>query len=549
MSAMLSVVVLLVCSLAYLYWLALPKPYPGIPHNKASARRLAGDLPGLLSHYKKTKEIASFSFQQCRNLNSPIVQIFLRPFSRPFIFLDDPREIEDILLRRGREFDRAPSTIAFFKPLVPEASMVKVSNAAFKEQRRLWQDVMSPQFLRKVVASNVQRCALELVELWSRKCSLASGHPFEALEDLELAAFDSIWIAMLGTRLRGLRDEIAALGGDGDKGAATAAAPVTSEDPDQPVRFPHAPRSTMYHAIEYVNGTIERIMRSPFPAKHHWLIRKSSQYKYYNAFKDREIDYLIASARLRFEKLATESDDVVVEDGADTCAMDLVLRREALTFAKTGQRSPASSDSAMRDELAMLLVAGHETTAITLGWGLKLLADNQAEQTKLRQILRDTFASLPAGSVPSASQILSTSIPYLDGVLEEVLRFANTMPLLVRSATVDTTILGYNIPKASHIMCNAQFMEEPLEVASKARSPSSQAAWERRQGGGFSMQNISKFMPERWIKKGSADGDDDGQEFNTSALTRMQFSLGPRGCFGSSPLFNRTRSSCAREKD
>ena len=159
----------------YLYWRALPKPYPAIPHNAASAKRLSGDLPGLLAHYKETKEIATFSFGQCHKLGSPIIQLFLRPFSRPLIFLDDPREIEDILLRRTREFDRAPSTIAMFKPLVPHASMVKMSNNAFKQQRRLWQDVMSPNFLRTVVAPNVHHSALELVEQWRLKSKLASG--------------------------------------------------------------------------------------------------------------------------------------------------------------------------------------------------------------------------------------------------------------------------------------------------------------------------------------------------------------------------------------
>ncbi|KAJ0338621.1 hypothetical protein KNSL1_012347 [Colletotrichum chrysophilum] len=225
--------------------------------------------------------------------------------------------------------------------------MVKLSNPAFKEQRRLWQDVMSPQFLRKVVAPNVHRCASELVELWSRKCALASEHPFKALDDLELAAFDSIWIAMLGTRLTGLRDEMKAL--ENERSAS-------GSDKDEPIEFTKAPRSIMYHAIEYVNGTIERIMRSPFPAKHHWWIRQSKQYKYYSSFKDKEIDRLIVRARLRFEKL-TSQGDIVIEDEGDTCAMDLVLRREAIAFAKTGQRSPASSDTAMRDELAMLLVA------------------------------------------------------------------------------------------------------------------------------------------------------------------------------------------------
>ncbi|KAF9870960.1 cytochrome p450 [Colletotrichum karsti] len=451
-------------------------------------------------------------------MNSPIVQIFLRPFSRPFIFIDDPRETEDILLRRTREFDRAPSTIAFFKPLVPEASMVKLTTPAFREQRRLWQDVMSPQFLRKVVAPNVHRCASELVELWSRKCQLATERPFEALDDLELAAFDSIWIAMLGTRLTGLRDEMNALI-DESVNAVT--------DKDQSVHFSKAPRSIMFHAIAYVNGTIERIMRSPFPAKHHWWIRQSKRYRYYSNFKDKEIDGLITNARLRFEKLTTEGD-IIIKDEGDTCAMDLVLRREAIAFAKTGQRSPASTDTAMRDELGMLLVAGHETTAITLGWGLKTLADNQVEQSKLRQTLKNVFMGLPNHTSPSALEILSSSIPYLDGALEEILRFANTVPLLARSATVDTTILGYHVPKGSHIMCNAQFMNEPLGVLDESRSESSQTAWERRKGGDFSMQNISKFMPERWIKK----TEEGIEEFDAGALTRLQFSLGVRGCFG-----------------
>ena len=527
-----------------LYWLyrrALPRPFPGIPYNAESAKRLTGDLPGLLAHIRETKEIASFSFQQCRALNSPLIQVFLRPFSPPLLFLDDPRETEDILLRRGREFDRAPSTAAFFKPIVPRSSMVRLTDAGFREQRRLWQDVMAPQFLRRAVAPNVHRSALELVELWRRKAGLAGERPFEALEDLELAAFDAIWIAMLGTGLSGVRDEIAAVDDLSERSDVLLTNDIVKdektalvdslESQDEPVLFPQAPRTTMYHGIAYMNATIERIMRSPFPAAHHWFLRQFRQYKHYSAFKDREIDSLIQNARIRFEKLAAEGD-IVVEEGGDTCAMDLVLRREAIAFAKTGTRSPAADDAAMRDELAMLLVAGHETTAITLGWGVKLLADNPVQQTKLRQVLRDAFSSLhAAGSVPSAAEILSTSIPYLDGALEEMLRFANTVPLLVRSATVDTTILGYHVPKGTHVMCNAQFMEAPLETPEETRSPSSSAAWERRGGAAFATQELHRFLPERWINKAEEDGA--GDEFDSLALTRLQFSIGSRGCFGS----------------
>lgn len=81
-------------------------------------------------------------------------------------------------------------------------------------------------------------------------------------------------------------------------------------------------------------------------------------------------------------------------------------------------------------------------------------------------------------------------------------------------------------------MCNAQFMEEPLDVPKEVQSPSSREAWQRRGRGGYSTQSIHKFMPERWIRQ-SAEGVD---EFDPSALTRMQFSIGPRGCFGLFPF-------------
>ena len=115
-----------------LYKRIFPKPYPGIPYNLAAANRISGDVPDLLAHYKRTKEASQFSFQQCRKLKSPIVQLFLRPLSSPLIFLDDPRETEDIMLRRTKEFDRAPSTIALFRSLLPHATFFQPSNQVFK---------------------------------------------------------------------------------------------------------------------------------------------------------------------------------------------------------------------------------------------------------------------------------------------------------------------------------------------------------------------------------------------------------------------------------
>lgn len=330
-----------------LYRRIFAKPYPGIPSNHAAANRISGDVPDLLAHYKRTKEASSFPFEQCQKLKSPIVQLFLRPFSPPLIFLDDPRETEDILLRRTKEFDRAPSTIAFFKPLLPHATFVQPSNQIFKQQRRLWVDCMSPGFLRRVVAPNVYKSALELVDLWRLKTSLVDGHPFAAQQDFQLAAFDAIWVAILGSELGGVRSDIETLN-------TRASFLKLPKDKDHPVQLPSATRSDMYNAVAYLTNVGEGLMASPFPVLHHWFIRQSSQYKANIAIKDQEIRNLIKRARDRFRRILAADDEGKEHD---MCAMDLVLRREIIAAQKAGVELPEGERPAIQDELLMLLIA------------------------------------------------------------------------------------------------------------------------------------------------------------------------------------------------
>lgn len=149
-------------------------------------------------------------------------------------------------------------------------------------------------------------------------------------------------------------------------------------------------------------------------------------------------------------------------------------------------------------------------------------------QFKLRQALRLALQNTAeSASPPVVADILSVDIPYLDATIEEINRHANTVPLLVRVATVDTNILGYKIPKGATVMCNSQFVTKPHEVKEEMRSQSSRAVGEKR-GRGFQMQNLDEFLPERWLVR-----DKNGTEvFDGSALTRLTFGLGPRGCFG-----------------
>lgn len=104
--------------------------------------------------------------------------------------------------------------------------------------------------------------------------------------------------------------------------------------------------------------------------------------------------------------------------------------------------------------------------------GYQLLAKNQEPQRKLREILKTAFPNATPLPVPSASDILTTNSPYLDGFLEEIVRFGNTVPLLVRATMLDTEILGSRVPKGTHVMRNAQFITEAFDMTEYVRSPS-----------------------------------------------------------------------------
>lgn len=82
------------------------------------------------------------------------------------------------------------------------------------------------------------------------------------------------------------------------------------------------------------------------------------------------------------------------------------------------------------------VIAGYDTTATTVEWGLKFLTKHQNVQKKLRRSLRSSFAQkAESGEVPAAIDIAKASVPYLDAVVEEVLRRGATTAANMRVAT------------------------------------------------------------------------------------------------------------------
>ena len=143
-----AVVALTLCYL--LYRAALPQPIPGIPYHKASAKRVLGDAPAMLKNREETGTVLDWMAAQCVELDSPIIQLFVRPFGRPFVILADFRESQDILMRRAKEFDRSNFFGDMFLGLLPNWHLVLPTNDTFRKQRKLISDTMSPAFLHNV---------------------------------------------------------------------------------------------------------------------------------------------------------------------------------------------------------------------------------------------------------------------------------------------------------------------------------------------------------------------------------------------------------------
>ena len=101
------------------------------------------------------------------------------------------------------------------------------------------------------------------------------------------------------------------------------------------------------------------------------------------------------------------------------------------------------SDRQLRDEVATLLIAGHDTTANALTWTLMLLAQNPEVEKKL---VAEVSAVL--GQRLPKNENLS-QLPYTEMVLKESMRLYPPAWAIGRELTQDCNIGGYNFTRGT----------------------------------------------------------------------------------------------------
>jgi cytochrome P450 len=155
------------------------------------------------------------------------------------------------------------------------------------------------------------------------------------------------------------------------------------------------------------------------------------------------------------------------------------------------------SDEQLRDEVMTLLLAGHETTAVSLSWTWYLLAQYPEVEKKLWSELRAVLN----GRSPGVQDL--SRLPYTERVVKEAMRLYPPAWAIVRNSLKDCDIGGYRVPAGATIMMSQWVMH---------RDPRYYDQPER-------------FNPDRWL---------DGRTKDAPKFIYFPFGGGPRTCIGAS---------------
>jgi cytochrome P450 len=99
------------------------------------------------------------------------------------------------------------------------------------------------------------------------------------------------------------------------------------------------------------------------------------------------------------------------------------------------------TDEELRDEMMVLLVGGHETTATTLTWSLGLCL----EHAEVAAAIRDEYQAVFGGGPFEPARI--PDFKYAEAVTKEALRIYPVAPVVARCLKAPATIAGHAIPE------------------------------------------------------------------------------------------------------
>lgn len=183
-------------------------------------------------------------------------------------------------------------------------------------------------------------------------------------------------------------------------------------------------------------------------------------------------------------------DDVIAQRRASAADGDDLTSR--LIAARDGDDQ--LSDDEVREQILIFMLAGHETTSMSLTFAFHLLGRHRDVQQKVRDEVKQVLGD----DRPTAAQLIG-ELPYTMAVLKEAMRLYPAAPITGRRSIEDTTIGGYDIPAGSDVILSVWSIHHRADL------------W----------PDPERFDPDRFI--GNRD---------IGRYEWMPFGAGPRACIG-----------------
>jgi cytochrome P450 len=156
------------------------------------------------------------------------------------------------------------------------------------------------------------------------------------------------------------------------------------------------------------------------------------------------------------------------------------------------------SQQEVRDEALGLLLAGHETTAVTLTWAMMWLSSNPSSLNKIKEEAKNQ-KWIQEDRPPTMKEIMETS--YVDNVINETLRVSSPSWINMKQAVEDVYIKDVFIPKGTHVITSQYVTHRNKEYYS----------------------DPMRWKPERW---------ENNFQSTLPNGAYFPFALGPRRCIG-----------------
>lgn len=174
--------------------------------------------------------------------------------------------------------------------------------------------------------------------------------------------------------------------------------------------------------------------------------------------------WLPLKGQLTFRKARAHLEEVVeilvAQRKANPTSGDDVLTRLIASTNKEADRRVA--DRRMRDELVTLLLAGHETTASTVGWTLDLVS----QHPEIRERLHEEAVAVYGDRRPTYEDL--PKLRYTNMVIQEAIRLYPPVWILTRRAVEADEVGGYHVPAGAEVLIcpyilhrHPKYWEEP----------------------------------------------------------------------------------------